>query len=96
MSATSLNETIAKQKLEPRGPKRFRWPTTANTGWPPLRVARALQAGTVWINDWTNMHDEFEEGGFKQSGWGRLRRQAGLDDFLECKHIAFKLGTIKR
>ena len=62
----------------------------------PLRVARVLQAGTVWINDWANMHDEFEEGGFKQSGRGRLRGQAGLDDFLECKHIAFKPGTIKR
>jgi betaine-aldehyde dehydrogenase len=62
----------------------------------PLRVARALQAGTVWINDWASIHDEFEEGGFKQSGRGRLRGQAGLDDFLECKHIAFKPGTIKR
>ena len=62
----------------------------------PLRVARVLQAGTVWINDWASIHDQFEEGGFKQSGRGRLRGQAGLDDFLECKHIAFKPGTIKR
>ena len=62
----------------------------------PLRVARALEAGTVWINDWASIHDEFEEGGFKQSGRGRLRGRAGLDDFLECKHIAFKPGTIKR
>lgn len=61
----------------------------------PLRVARMLQAGTVWINDWATIHDEFEEGGFKQSGRGRLRGQAGLDDFLECKHIAFKPGTVK-
>src|SRR5688572_22622200 len=61
----------------------------------PLRVARALQTGTVWINDWAGIHDEFEEGGFKQSGPGRLRGQAGLDDFLECKHIAFKPGTAK-
>ncbi len=60
----------------------------------PLRVARALQAGTVWVNDWAKIHDEFEEGGFKQSGRGRLRGQAGLDDFLEYKHIAFKPGTI--
>lgn len=62
----------------------------------PLRVARALQAGTVWINDWANLHDEFEEGGFKQSGRGRLRGPAGLDDFLEFKHIAFKPGTSSR
>jgi betaine-aldehyde dehydrogenase len=58
----------------------------------PLRVARALEAGTVWINDWANIHDEFEEGGFKQSGLGRLRGKSGLDGFLECKHIAFKPG----
>ena len=62
----------------------------------PLRVARALQAGTVWINDWASIHDQFEEGGFKQSGRGRLRGHSGLDDFLECKHIAFKPGTIGR
>lgn len=59
----------------------------------PLRVARVLQAGTVWTNDWADMHDEFEEGGFKQSGPGRLRGHAGLDDFLECKHIASKPET---
>jgi betaine-aldehyde dehydrogenase len=59
----------------------------------PLRVARVLEAGTVWINDWASLHDEFEEGGFKQSGRGRLRGHAGLDDFLECKHIAFRPGT---
>jgi acyl-CoA reductase-like NAD-dependent aldehyde dehydrogenase len=62
----------------------------------PLRVARALQAGTVWINDWASIHDQFEEGGFKQSGRGRLRGQSGLDDFLECKHIAFRPGTVAR
>ena len=61
----------------------------------PLRVARALQHGTIWINDWASIHDGFEEGGFKQSGRGRLRGQAGLDDFLELKHIAFKPGTIE-
>ena len=60
----------------------------------PLRVARALQSGTVWINDWAELHDQFEEGGFKQSGQGRMRGVAALDDFLEFKHIAFKTGTV--
>jgi acyl-CoA reductase-like NAD-dependent aldehyde dehydrogenase len=62
----------------------------------PLRVARLIQAGTIWINDWATIHDEFEEGGFKQSGRGRLRGAAGLDDFLEYKQIAFRPGTIRR
>lgn len=55
-----------------------------------LRLARALQVGTVWINDWAAIHDEFEEGGFKQSGIGRLNGLASLHDFQEVKHIALK------
>ncbi|QSX73840.1 aldehyde dehydrogenase family protein [Lysobacter arenosi] len=57
-----------------------------------LRVAGELDVGTVWINDWAVVHDEFEEGGFKQSGRGRLNGMAALDDFLEYKHIALNPG----
>ncbi|WP_225878629.1 aldehyde dehydrogenase family protein [Spongiactinospora rosea] len=53
----------------------------------PLRVARKLRVGTVWINEWAVVHDEFEEGGYKQSGLGRLNGFSGMDDFLEAKHI---------
>jgi betaine-aldehyde dehydrogenase len=60
----------------------------------PLRVARELQVGTVWVNDWVAMRDEFEEGGYKQSGRGRLRGPAALDDFLEYKHIVLQPGVI--
>ncbi|OON60867.1 aldehyde dehydrogenase [Massilia sp. KIM] len=59
----------------------------------PLRVARAIEAGTIWINDWAVMRDEFEEGGYKQSGQGRLRGFAQLEDFLEHKHIVMQPGT---
>ncbi|MFC3376069.1 aldehyde dehydrogenase family protein [Rugamonas sp. CCM 8940] len=54
-----------------------------------LRVARKIKAGTVWINDWAQVFDQFEEGGYKQSGAGRLNGVSSIDDFLECKHIAF-------
>jgi betaine-aldehyde dehydrogenase len=60
----------------------------------PLRIARDLQVGTVWVNDWVMMRDEFEEGGYKQSGRGRLRGLAALDDFLEYKHIVLKPGVV--
>ena len=60
----------------------------------PLRIARELQAGTVWVNDWVMMRDEFEEGGYKQSGRGRLRGLAALDDFLEYKHIVLQPGVV--
>lgn len=61
----------------------------------PLRIARDLLVGTVWVNDWVMMRDEFEEGGYKQSGRGRLRGLAGLDDFLEYKHIVLKPGIVR-
>ena len=62
----------------------------------PLRIARDLQVGTVWVNDWVMMRDEFEEGGYKQSGRGRLRGLAALDDFLETKHIVLNPGVVAR
>jgi betaine-aldehyde dehydrogenase len=60
----------------------------------PLRVARELQAGTVWINNWAQVNDEFEEGGFKFSGVGRLNGLAALHEFIEYKHIFHLAGTI--
>lgn len=57
-----------------------------------LRVAQAIDAGSVWINDWAKVYDGTEEGGFKQSGLGRLNGVAALEDFIEYKHIALKSG----
>ena len=56
----------------------------------PLRVALALEFGTVWVNAWAAMADQFEEGGFKQSGQGRMRGVAVIDDFIEYKHISLR------
>ncbi|MGW2402193.1 aldehyde dehydrogenase family protein [Kitasatospora sp. NPDC001664] len=53
----------------------------------PLRVQRELKAGTVWTNTWAVVHDMFEEGGFKQSGLGRLNGVRGLEEFQEVKHL---------
>lgn len=53
-----------------------------------MHAARALDVGTVWVNDWAAIYDGFEEGGFKQSGRGRLNGLAAMDDFFEYKHIA--------
>ena len=59
----------------------------------PLRVAPELEDGTVWINGWAHLYDQFEEGGFKASGQGRMRGLAVLDDFIEYKHISLHPGT---
>ena len=57
----------------------------------PLRIARRLQAGTVWINNWAVVYDETEEGGFKQSGLGRLNGKAALDGFTEYRTIIHEI-----
>lgn len=62
----------------------------------PLRIAREIDAGTIWINDWAIVWDEFEEGGFKRSGNGRLNGLTAMDEFLEFKHIAFNSGILSR
>lgn len=53
----------------------------------PIRVARRLEAGLISINSWANLALEFEEGGFKSSGSGRLGGLASVEDFLEYKQI---------
>ena len=58
-----------------------------------LRVALGLEAGSVWVNDWARLHDQFEEGGFKASGVGRMRGFAVIDDFIEFKHIRLNPGV---
>lgn len=62
----------------------------------PLRVAKELEVGTVWVNDWAVTYDEFEEGGYKDSGQGRLNGLASLEDFTEYKHIALRPGSVDR
>jgi len=52
-----------------------------------LRVSKAIEAGTVWTNAWAQIFDQFEEGGFKKSGLGRLNGPGGLAEFQEVKHI---------
>lgn len=59
----------------------------------PLRVARQIWAGTVWINDWAVVHDETEEGGFKQSGIGRLNGVSALDDFVQHRTIIHEVAV---
>ncbi|WP_204251219.1 aldehyde dehydrogenase family protein [Elioraea rosea] len=60
-----------------------------------LRIAQALDAGSIWINDWAKVYDSTEEGGFKQSGLGRLNGLAALEDFEEHKHIALRPGIAR-
>ncbi|MBC8742710.1 aldehyde dehydrogenase family protein [Paraburkholderia sp. UCT31] len=57
----------------------------------PLRIARQLQAGTVWINNWAVVYDETEEGGYRQSGLGRLNGVSAIDDFVEYRTVIHEI-----
>jgi aldehyde dehydrogenase (NAD+) len=51
------------------------------------RVARAIQAGTVWVNTY-NLYDSAAPfGGYKASGFGRDLGREGLDGYLETKTV---------
>jgi acyl-CoA reductase-like NAD-dependent aldehyde dehydrogenase len=52
-----------------------------------LRTARAVKAGTVWINTY-NMYDAASPfGGFKQSGFGRDLGEAALEGYAQVKSV---------
>jgi aldehyde dehydrogenase (NAD+) len=50
------------------------------------RVARQLQAGSVWINAFSDIQPSGPYGGYKQSGYGRLGGVEGLHEFTQVKN----------
>src|SRR5580692_12989 len=59
------------------------------------RVSRGIQAGTVWTNAWADLNDGFAEGGFKQSGVGRLRGPLAIADFQEAKTVVHAVPPLQ-
>jgi len=55
------------------------------------RVARALKAGTVWVNAYNLYDPALPFGGFKQSGFGRELGLEALDGYLETKSVWLNL-----
>jgi acyl-CoA reductase-like NAD-dependent aldehyde dehydrogenase len=52
------------------------------------RLARELQAGTVWINTYNQYDSGSPFGGYKQSGYGRdLGHQAALEKYTQVKSV---------
>jgi acyl-CoA reductase-like NAD-dependent aldehyde dehydrogenase len=52
------------------------------------RVARQVQAGTVWINTYNQYDSASPFGGYKQSGFGRdLGYEAALDKYTQVKSV---------
>jgi len=53
-----------------------------------LEVARQLEAGMVYVNDWHVIHPAYPFGGYKQSGLGREGGPDSLDEYTEQKYIS--------
>ncbi|WP_067430569.1 aldehyde dehydrogenase family protein [Nocardioides jensenii] len=53
-----------------------------------LDVARRLEAGMVFVNDWHVLHPAYPFGGYKQSGLGREGGPDALDEYTEQKYIS--------
>jgi aldehyde dehydrogenase (NAD+) len=59
-------------------------------------VARRLEAGMVYVNDWHVINPNYPFGGYKQSGLGREGGPDALDEYTEQKYISIdRAGPIQ-
>ena len=56
-----------------------------------MRVAKAIQFGTVWINDHFTLVSEMPHGGFKESGYGKDQSMYAIEDYTVVKHVMLKI-----
>ena len=71
--------------------------TPPATAWPPrcgratsarrCAAAKAIRAGTVWVNAYNLFDAALPFGGFKESGFGREMGSVGLDGYTEVKTV---------
>ncbi|WP_339744312.1 aldehyde dehydrogenase family protein [uncultured Rubinisphaera sp.] len=55
------------------------------------RLAKAVKAGTVWINCYSIFDAALPFGGYKQSGWGREMGHAALENYLQTKSVCIQI-----
>ncbi|KAH8106050.1 NAD-aldehyde dehydrogenase [Cristinia sonorae] len=57
-----------------------------------MRVSQALEAGTVWVNQYNLLYNNVPFGGKKQSGIGRELGSYALDEYTSVKAIHWNYG----
>ncbi|HUN93345.1 MAG TPA: aldehyde dehydrogenase family protein [Burkholderiaceae bacterium] len=57
-----------------------------------LIAARAIRAGTVWVNTFLEGHAELPFGGYRESGIGRELGRFATEDYTETKTLHVHLG----
>lgn len=61
-----------------------------------MRMTRAINAGTVWVNTYRVSAPQAPFGGTKESGFGRERGEAGLAEFLNKKNVMIDFSNDER
>ena len=61
-----------------------------------LRMTRAIHAGTVWVNTYRAAAVQAPFGGFKDSGFGRERGEAAMDEFMHTKNVMIDFSDEER
>ena len=56
------------------------------------RLAKAIKAGTVWVNCYNVFDAALPFGGYKQSGWGREMGHESIDLYTETKAVTVQLS----
>ena len=64
------------------------WTADYKKAW---RVARALEAGTVWVNTYKQLSISTPFGGFKESGIGREKGVTGMRLYQQAKGLYFSM-----
>jgi len=57
-----------------------------------MRVSSALEAGTVWVNQYNLLNNNVPFGGKKQSGFGRELGSQALDEYTSVKAVHWNFG----
>jgi len=57
-----------------------------------MRVSSALEAGTVWVNQYNMLNSNVPFGGKKQSGFGRELGRYALDEYTSVKAVHWNFG----
>jgi acyl-CoA reductase-like NAD-dependent aldehyde dehydrogenase len=56
-----------------------------------LRVSKAIESGTVWINEFHLVPSHSPFGGYKKSGYGREAHKLALESYSQIKNIYISL-----
>jgi aldehyde dehydrogenase (NAD+) len=86
---TDVDEVVRKANDNPYGLAAAVWTRDIAKA---HRVARKLQAGTVWINTYNNYDPAAAFGGYKMSGYGRELSLHALEHYTQVKSVWVNLA----